>query len=231
MAAIRVEGLVKRFGALAAVDGFSFEVREGERVGVLGPNGAGKTTLINILSTLLRPTAGRAEVAGFSVLERPDDGRRSIGVVFQEPSLDTRLTARENLALHAAVYGVPRAERRRRIAEMLEMVELQDRADSLVGTFAPALRFCRRSASTRPSRSAAVRRAIRCGRDDRSPRPASPSTRNRASHTYARRSLIPSDAAAERTVHPSVLTRSTNTSTRAATSGHSGAGPSFPSGL
>ncbi len=140
MAAIRVEGLVKRFGTLPAVDGLSFEVREGELFGILGPNGAGKTTLINILSTLLRPTAGRAEVAGFSVLARPDDVRRSIGVVFQDPSLDTRLTARENLALHAAVYGVPKPERRRRIAEMLAMVELQDRADSLVETFSGGMR-------------------------------------------------------------------------------------------
>ena len=140
MSAIRVESLVKRFGMLAAVDGLSFEVHEGELFGILGPNGAGKTTLINILSTLLRPTSGYAEVAGFSVLQRPDDVRRSIGVVFQETSLDSRLTARENLALHAAVYHVPRTERRQRIAEMLAMVELEDRADSLVETFSGGMR-------------------------------------------------------------------------------------------
>ncbi len=140
MTAIRVERLVRRFGTLAAVDGVSFDVREGELFGILGPNGAGKTTLISILSTLLRPTSGRAEVAGFPVVERPDDVRRSIGVVFQEPSLDTRLTARENLALHAAVYGVPKDERRPRIAEMLAMVELEERADSLVETFSGGMR-------------------------------------------------------------------------------------------
>jgi len=140
MPAIRVEGLVRRFGDIVALDGLSFEIGEGELFGILGPNGAGKTTLINILSTLLRPSAGSADVAGFSVLDRPDDVRKSIGVVFQESSLDTRLTARENLSLHAAVYRVPRAERRQRIADMLAMVELEDRADSLVETFSGGMR-------------------------------------------------------------------------------------------
>ncbi len=140
MPAIRVDNLVKRFDEVVAVDALSFEVDDGELFGVLGPNGAGKTTLLNILSTLLRPTSGYAEVAGFSVVARPDDVRRNLGMVFQEPSLDTRLTARENLSLHAAVYGVPRAERRRCIADMLAMVDLEDRGDSLVETFSGGMR-------------------------------------------------------------------------------------------
>ncbi len=140
VAAIRIQDLVHRFGEVTAIDHLSLEISRGEFFGVLGPNGAGKTTLIKILSTLLRPTSGSAEVAGFSTVKRPDEVRRRIGVVFQEPSLDVRMTAQENLWLHATVYGVPREERRERIAAVLAVVELGSRANSLVETFSGGMK-------------------------------------------------------------------------------------------
>jgi ABC-2 type transport system ATP-binding protein len=126
--AIRVDGLVKTFDGFTAVDHVSFAVGEGELFGLLGPNGAGKTTTINMLATLLRPTAGTATVAGFDVGRDRDDVRKSIGIVFQEPALDGRLTGRENLEFHTMMYGLGKAERRRRIDEVLALVELADKA-------------------------------------------------------------------------------------------------------
>jgi ABC-2 type transport system ATP-binding protein len=140
MPAIRVENLLRRFGEVVAVDHLSFEVAEGELFGILGPNGAGKTTLINVLSTLLRPTSGHAEVAGFSVVDRPDDVRRNIGVVFQETTLDTRLTGRENLLLHAMMYGVPRSSRKERLADALALVELEDWGDAPVAKYSGGMK-------------------------------------------------------------------------------------------
>ena len=139
-AAILTEELAKSYGDLEAVKGIDLEVRAGEAFGFLGPNGAGKTTTINVLCTLLRPTSGRAMVAGLDVDEHPDRVRASIGLVFQDPSLDEQLTARENLEFHAFIYDVPASERKRRIAEVLEMVELADRAGSLVKTFSGGMR-------------------------------------------------------------------------------------------
>ncbi|MCD6105826.1 MAG: ATP-binding cassette domain-containing protein [Thermoplasmata archaeon] len=135
MQAVRAEGLTKRFGNLTAVDGVSFSVREGEIFGFLGPNGAGKTTTINMLITLLRPTAGEAWVAGHSVLREPREVRRRIGVVFQDPSLDRDLTGRENLVLHGLAYGMGREEIQGRISELLEFVELTPFADRQVKTY------------------------------------------------------------------------------------------------
>ncbi len=137
---ITVEGLVKRFGQVEAVRGIDLEVRPGEIFGFLGPNGAGKSTTINILCTLLRATAGRAMVAGFDVDSDPGSVRTNIGLVFQDPSLDNQLTARENLEFHAFIYDVPAAERRERIDRVLEMVELGDRADAQVITFSGGMR-------------------------------------------------------------------------------------------
>jgi ABC-2 type transport system ATP-binding protein len=137
---IVARGLTKRFGELEAVKGIDLDVRRGEIFGFLGPNGAGKSTTINILCTLMRPTAGRASVAGFDVDRQPADVRASIGLVFQDPSLDIQLTARENLEFHAFIYSVPAAERGRRIAEVLEMVELTDRAGSIVMTFSGGMK-------------------------------------------------------------------------------------------
>src|SRR3954468_1357022 len=106
--AIAVEELRKSFDALEAVRGVSFEVASGEVFGFLGPNGAGKTTTINMLCTLSKPSGGSAAVAGFDVAPPPATARRHIGLVFQDPTLDGYLTARQNLELHAELYGVER---------------------------------------------------------------------------------------------------------------------------
>jgi len=131
-AAVEVDGLVRRFGDFTAVDEISFRVEPGELFGFLGPNGAGKTTTISILCTLLRPTAGAARVAGHDVATEPGAVRSSIGLVFQELTLDDYLTGAENLKFHAVLYGYPAGQVRERAAPLLEMVGLTDRADQQV---------------------------------------------------------------------------------------------------
>lgn len=138
--AVEVEGLVKRFKGFLAVNGLTFAVGRGEIFGFLGPNGAGKTTTIKILATLVRPTGGRARVNGFDVVREPNQVRRSIGMVFQDPSLDERLTAEENLLFHALLYGVPRQEALKRGAELLELVGLGGWRRSLVRTFSGGMK-------------------------------------------------------------------------------------------
>ena len=137
---IHAAGLTKQFGELQAVKGIDLDVRPGEIFGFLGPNGAGKSTTINMLCTLMRPSGGSATVAGFDVDRQQADVRARIGLVFQDPSLDGQLTARENLQFHAFIYSVPAAERAQRIAEVLEMVELTDRANSMVMTFSGGMK-------------------------------------------------------------------------------------------
>ncbi|MGO9247711.1 MAG: ATP-binding cassette domain-containing protein [Solirubrobacteraceae bacterium] len=132
---IEVRDLTRRFGELTAVDRISFDVREGEVFAFLGPNGAGKSTTINMLCTLLRPTSGRVMIAGFDVVARPKAVRRHIGLVFQEPTLDDRLTAQENLRFHAVLYRVPSDQVDERIARVLELVDLSDRRYDLVSEF------------------------------------------------------------------------------------------------
>jgi ABC-2 type transport system ATP-binding protein len=139
-AAITVENLTRRFESLTAVDAVSFTVDRGELFGLLGPNGAGKTTIINMLITLLPPTSGKAWVAGFDVSREKDAVRRHIGIVFQEPALDKDLTGRENLDFHGMMYGLSRAERDQRIAEVLELVELTERADVLVQNYSGGMK-------------------------------------------------------------------------------------------
>ncbi len=129
---IIVENLVKHFGELVAVDDISFTVAPGEIFGFLGPNGAGKTTTINILCTLSRPTSGRAIINNFDVVHQQSQVRQSIGLVFQDPSLDDRLSALQNLRFHAMVYNVPAAVREKRIEQVLNMVELWDRRHNQV---------------------------------------------------------------------------------------------------
>ncbi len=140
MYAIEVEKLTKTFNGFVAVDNVSFTVNSGELFGLLGPNGAGKTTTINMLSTLLKKTSGRGEVAGFDISKRKDDVRRSIGVVFQEPALDTKLTGRENLEFHAMMYGMGKNERRKRIEEVLNLVELAEKAKVLVEKYSGGMK-------------------------------------------------------------------------------------------
>lgn len=140
MYAILVENLTKTFNGLTAVDSVSFSVPTGELFGLLGPNGAGKTTTINILATLLKSTSGYTEVAGFDTSKKQDEVRRSIGIVFQEPALDIKLTGRENLEFHAMMYGLGREERRRRIKEVLELVELTDKKDVLVENYSGGMK-------------------------------------------------------------------------------------------
>jgi ABC-2 type transport system ATP-binding protein len=137
---IRVQGLVKRYGDFSAVDGIDFEVGGREIFGFLGPNGAGKTTTINILATLLKPTQGRAELAGFDVLTQANEVRQSIGIVFQDPSLDDRLTAEENLHFHALLYSVPKRVLRERMEQVLLIVGLTERRHSLVRTFSGGMK-------------------------------------------------------------------------------------------
>lgn len=127
-------------GGVTAVDKISFEIREGEVFGLLGPNGAGKTTTINILATLLKPTSGQASVNGFDCLKEPHRVRENIGIVFQDPSSDDLLTGRENLDLHGLMYGISKAERRKRIKSVLELVELSDRADDRVKYYSGGMR-------------------------------------------------------------------------------------------
>src|SRR4249919_229469 len=132
---IEVHELTKEFGELTAVDGISFSVGEREIFGFLGPNGAGKSTTIKMLSTLVTPTSGRATLAGYDVATQSNDVRKSIGLVFQDPSLDHRLTADENLKFHAMLYDVPREIFKQRADQVLQMVDLIDRRSSRVMTF------------------------------------------------------------------------------------------------
>ncbi|HEY5494721.1 MAG TPA: ATP-binding cassette domain-containing protein, partial [Candidatus Anoxymicrobiaceae bacterium] len=137
---VKVDDLVKNFGNLVAVNHVSFDVNRGEIFGFLGPNGAGKTTTINMLCTLLKPTAGTAVVNKFDIITQRNEVRESIGLVFQDPSLDDRLTARENLEFHAVVYHVPRSVREERIKEVLDMVSLWDRAEDRVETYSGGMK-------------------------------------------------------------------------------------------
>ncbi|MGI8690323.1 MAG: ATP-binding cassette domain-containing protein [Thermomicrobiales bacterium] len=138
--AIEVRDLVRRFGEFTAVDHLSFAVRPGEVFGFLGPNGAGKSTTIKMLCTLLQPTGGGAFVNGFDVTRDPARVRESIGIIFQDYSLDDRITAEENLRFHSMIYHIPRDERAQRIAQMLEMVNLADRAKDKVRTFSGGMK-------------------------------------------------------------------------------------------
>ncbi len=138
--AIAVHGLAKRFGEIEAVRGVGFEVMTGEVFGFLGPNGAGKTTTINMLCTLAKPTSGSASVAGHDVVRERDDVRRNIGLVFQDPTLDGYLTAEQNLKLHAELYGVQSDLVKPRLRQVLELIGLWDRKDSVVATFSGGMR-------------------------------------------------------------------------------------------
>ena len=138
--AIRTEALSKHFGSFVAVDRVSFEVRPGEAFGLLGPNGAGKTTIIRMLTTLLRPTSGRAQVAGYDVVRAAHHVREAIGVIPQAMTSDLDLTGWENLDIYGEFYGVPRRQRRERAKRLLHMVGLTERANDLVATYSGGMR-------------------------------------------------------------------------------------------
>ncbi|HLE54474.1 MAG TPA: ATP-binding cassette domain-containing protein [Thermoplasmata archaeon] len=137
---IEVSDLTKTFGELKAVDHVSFEVQEGEIFGFLGPNGAGKTTTINMLTTVQRPSAGQAKVAGHDIAHDALGVRRSIGLVPQEYTADEDLTGIENLLLVARLYDIPKPEARKRADELLTLVQLKDAADRTVETYSGGMR-------------------------------------------------------------------------------------------
>lgn len=139
-AIIHIENLVKKFDDFVAVDGISFDVAQGEIFAFLGPNGAGKTTTIKMLTTLLKPTSGILRVDGHNPEKNQHSVRKIFGIVFQDPSLDDELTAYENLEFHAVLYGVPKNIYKKRIVQMLEIVELLDRKDDLVKEFSGGMK-------------------------------------------------------------------------------------------
>ncbi len=140
MSIIKVENLVKRFDDLTAVNDISFDVDEGTIFGFLGPNGAGKTTTINILCTLLYPTSGSASIAGHDCKKESSDVRKSIGIVFQDTTLDKDLTAYENLMFHSYLYNLKRSEMKERIHDALHFIGMYDRRDDLVKKFSGGMK-------------------------------------------------------------------------------------------
>jgi ABC-2 type transport system ATP-binding protein len=140
MVIIKTNALTKSYGKIQAVRSIDLNIEKGEIFGLLGPNGAGKTTTIGMLCTIVRPTSGSASIAGCDVIVEPAQVRRKVGIVFQDPTLDTVLTGRENLELHARLYGVPSNIREKRITEMLELVDLKQRSNDVTRTYSGGMR-------------------------------------------------------------------------------------------
>jgi ABC-2 type transport system ATP-binding protein len=137
---IELTHLTKRYGNLVAVDGLDLAIEPGDVFGLLGPNGAGKTTTLLMLATLVSPTGGSATVNGFDIVKQRAQVRKSIGIVFQDPSCDDTLTGYENLKLHGMLYSMPVALREQRISEVLQLVELTDRKNDLVKHYSGGMR-------------------------------------------------------------------------------------------
>jgi ABC-2 type transport system ATP-binding protein len=137
---VEVKNLIRKFNAFTAVDGISFEVKHGEIFGLLGPNGAGKTTTISMLCTILRPTSGEARVGCCDVSKDPQNVRKEIGIIFQDPSLDDRLTAEDNLRFHGRLYHMSNELIEARIPEVLNLVELNDRRKDFVRKFSGGMK-------------------------------------------------------------------------------------------
>jgi ABC-2 type transport system ATP-binding protein len=137
---IRVQNLVKKFGDFEAVKDISFQVERGEIFAFLGPNGAGKTTTIKMLTTLLKPTSGSVEIDGLNPAAPQNEVRKRFGIVFQDPSLDSELTAYENMEIHAVLYHVPRAIRIERIERLMKLFELWDRRKDAAKTFSGGMK-------------------------------------------------------------------------------------------
>ena len=137
---IEVRNLTKRFDDVVAVRDISFQVKRGEIFAFLGPNGAGKTTTVNMLTTLLAPSSGMIRIDGLDPVKQSNEVRKRFGIVFQDPSLDSELTALENLQLHCALYSVPREERGRRMEHLLRLFELWERRKSYVKQFSGGMK-------------------------------------------------------------------------------------------
>jgi ABC-2 type transport system ATP-binding protein len=140
MSIIETRGLTKIYGQIQAVRGLDLNIEKGEIFGLLGPNGAGKTTTIGMLCTIIRPTSGSASLAGYDIVKNAAEVRRKVGIVFQDPTLDTVLTGYENLELHARLYGIPAFTRKKRILEMLDLVDLKDRGKDITRTYSGGMR-------------------------------------------------------------------------------------------
>ena len=138
--AIAVEGLVRTFGTVRAVDGVDLKVRRGEIFGFLGPNGAGKTTVIRMLVTLLAPTGGSMTVAGYDAVSQPDEVRLRIGVALQDAALDAKQTGRELLRLQGRLYGLPRRQVNQRIADLSDLIDIGDAIDRFIGTYSGGMK-------------------------------------------------------------------------------------------
>ncbi len=139
-AIISAKNVVKKFGDLEAVAGINFEVKAGEIFAFLGPNGAGKSTTIKMLTTMLQPTSGELYLAGHDVTKQREEARQSFGIVFQDPALEEELTAYENMRFHAVLYKVLKTQQAKRIEELLKLVDLWERRDSLVRTYSGGMR-------------------------------------------------------------------------------------------
>ncbi len=140
MAPIVAENLVRHFGDVEAVNGIDLQVNAGEIFGFLGPNGAGKSTVVRMLTTLLRPTSGKAFVAGFDVAKHPNEVRQRIGVALQDAAIDPLMTGVELLRLQAVLYSIPKSKMKSRADELLERVGLTAAADRRVGTYSGGMR-------------------------------------------------------------------------------------------
>jgi ABC-2 type transport system ATP-binding protein len=140
MYVIETKNLTKRYNSLTAVDDLSLQIKEGEIFGLLGPNGAGKTTTLMMLTTLIPPTSGTATINGFDIVKEPDQVRKSIGIVFQDPSSDETLTGYENLKLHGLLYDMDNQLREQRIQEVLSLVELSARQHDVVKKYSGGMR-------------------------------------------------------------------------------------------
>jgi ABC-2 type transport system ATP-binding protein len=137
---IEAKGLTKKFESLTAVNKLDLKIKEGEIFGLLGPNGAGKTTTLSMLATLVKPTSGTAVVNGYDIVRQPGDVRKSIGMVFQDPSSDDVLSGRDNLYLHALLYGVDTRDIKKKIDAVLSLVDLKDRQNEIVKKYSGGMR-------------------------------------------------------------------------------------------
>lgn len=137
---ILAKGLTKKFAEITAVNNIDFEVKKGEIFAFLGPNGAGKSTTIKMLTTMLRPSDGKLLLAGHDVTKEQASARKAFGIVFQDPSLDEELSAYENMELHAILYGIPKTARKKQIEELMTLVDLWSRKDSMIKTFSGGMR-------------------------------------------------------------------------------------------